>query len=60
MLGADHMKVNLVWVGWTIIVSAVKIIPDTGVGFVGKLSSGGGGSESLSQWRIDEPGKCLS
>jgi hypothetical protein len=53
------MNVNLDWVGWTIIVSAVKIIPDTGVGLVGRLSSGGGGSESRSQCRIDEPGKCL-
>lgn len=57
MFGADQMKVNLVCVGCTMIVSAVKMMPDTGTGFVG--SSAGGGSCSLSQYRMLEPGKWL-
>lgn len=59
MFGADHMNVNFVWVGCTMMVSAVNMMPDTGVGFVGSSSCAGGGSDSLSQWRIDDPGKWL-
>jgi hypothetical protein len=57
ILGADQMNVNLVWVGCTMIVSAVNMIPETGFGLVGRLERGGGGSERRSQWSIDDPGK---
>lgn len=42
------------------IVSAVKIIPDTGVGLVGRLSGEGLGSTNRSHCRIEDPGKCLN
>lgn len=36
ILGAEYMNVNLVWVGWTMIVSEVNMMPDTGVWVVGR------------------------
>lgn len=59
MFGADHMNVNFDWVGCTIIVSAVKMTPETGVGLVGRSSPGGGASDKRSQWSIEDPGKWL-
>jgi len=49
MFGADHMKVKCDWLAMTIRVSAVRMIPDTGVGLVGKASAGGAGSPRRSQ-----------
>lgn len=49
ILGADHMKVNLFCVGCTMIVSAVKMTPDTGVGLLGRSSAAGAGSFRRSQ-----------
>lgn len=57
MLGADHMKVKCDWLAMTMSVSAAKMMPDTGVGFVGRWSAGGAGSPRRSQWRMLEPGK---
>jgi hypothetical protein len=40
-------------------VSEVNMIPETRVWVVGRWSRAGGASDSRSQWRMDEPGKCL-
>lgn len=55
--GTDQGKANPFWWGWTIRVSAVKIIPETGVGLVGRWDREGGGSARRSQWSIHDPGK---
>lgn len=53
------MNVKPFWVGWTMIVSAVRRRPFVGAGADPSALFAPAGSAARSQNRTDEPGKCL-